>query len=174
MKFHRLDIENIKKWEVIMMIQITFNYYGNTVKGILLGKYQRVHELHQIIKKKFFGKVYEKHKVKKTNSPLYIIFIPWKHQIKEIVEIDENYVLEIDGLIKEEDWINVDSYTSSVLEHNEYEVSIKVKNFNGYKFIYDNNSYIVNLLLSNNKENLELLYKTYPELLEIDLPNVEN
>ena len=157
-----------------MMIQITFNYYGNTVKGILLGKYQRVHELHQIIKKKFFGKVYEKHKVKKTNSPLYIIFIPWKHQIKEIVEIDENYVLEIDGLLKEEDWINVDSYTSSVLEHNEYEVSIKVKKFNGYKFIYDNNSYIVNLLLSNNKENLELLYKTYPELLEIDLQNVEN
>ena len=157
-----------------MMIQITFNYYGNTVKGILLGKYQRVHELHQITKKKFFGKVYEKHKVKKTNSPLYIIFIPWKHQIKEIVEIDEHHVLEIDGLLKEEDWINVDSYTSSVLEHNEYEVSIKVKNFNGYKFIYDNNSYIVNLLLSNNKENLELLYKTYPELLEIDLQNVEN
>lgn len=157
-----------------MMIQITFNYYGNTVKGILLGKYQRVHELHQITKKKFFGKVYEKHKVKKTNSPLYIIFIPWKHQIKEIVEIDEHYILEIDGLLKEEDWINVDSYTSSVLEHNEYEVSIKVKNFNGYKFIYDNNSYIVNLLLSNNKENLELLYKIYPELLEIDLQNVEN
>ena len=157
-----------------MMIQITFNYYGNTVKGILLGKYQRVHELHQITKKKFFGKEYEKHKFKKTNSPIYIIFIPWKHQIKEIVEIDEHYVLEIDGLLKEEDWINVDSYTSSVLEHNEYEVSIKVKNFNGYKFIYDNNSYIVNLLLSNNKENLELLYKIYPELLEIDLQNVEN
>ena len=51
-----------------MMIQITFNDYGNTVKGILLGKYQRVHELHQITKKKFFGKVYEKHKVKKTFS----------------------------------------------------------------------------------------------------------
>ena len=72
---------------------------------------------------------------------------------KMTTELKESF----DGLIKEEDWINVDSYTSSVLEHNEYEVSIKVKNFNGYKFIYDNNSYIVNLLLSNNKENLELL-----------------
>ena len=62
-----------------------------------------------------------------------------KHQIKEIVEIDEHHVLEIDGLLKEEDWISVDSYISSVLEHNEYEVSIKVKNFNGYKFIYYKN-----------------------------------
>lgn len=157
-----------------MMIQITFNYYGNTVKGILLGKYQRVHELHQITKKKFFGKVYEKHKVKKTNSPLYIIFIPWKHQLKEIIEIDESYVLEIDELLKEEDWISVDSYISSVLEHNEYEVSIKVNNFNGYKFIYENNSFIVDLMLSDTKDNFNILYKKHPEFLEIDLDNKEN
>ena len=149
-----------------MMIQITFNYYGNTVKGILLGKYQGVHELHQIIKKKFFGKVYEKHKVKKTNSPLYIIFIPWKHQIKEIVEIDENYVLEIDGLLKEEDWIYVDSYTSSVLEHNEYEVSIKVKNFNGYKFIYDDNEFIANIRNGLTEYCLETLYNNLPSIIE--------
>lgn len=157
-----------------MMIQITFNYYGNTVKGILLGKYQRVHELHQITKKKFFGKVYENHKVKKTNSPLYIIFIPWKHQLKEIIEIDESYVLEIDELLKEEDWISVDSYISSVLEHNEYEVSIKVNNFNGYKFIYENNSFIVDLMLSDTKDNFYILYKKHPEFLEIDLDNKEN
>ena len=157
-----------------MMIQITFNYCGNIVKGILLGKYQRVHELHHIIKKKFFGKVYEKHKVKKTNSPLYIIFIPWKHQAKEIIEIDESYVLEIAGLLKEEEWINVDSYTSLVLEHNEYEVSIKVNNFNGYKFIYDNNSFIVDLVLSNTKDNLNILYTKYPEFLEMDLGNIES
>lgn len=52
-------------------------------------------------------------------------------------------------------------------------MSIKVKKFNGYKFIYDNNSFIVDLVLSNTKDNLNTLYTKHPEFLEIDLNNEE-
>lgn len=155
------------------MIEITFNYYGRIAKGILLGKYQRIHEEHEIVKKRFFWKIYEKHKVKKIDSPLYIIFIPWKHQEKEIIEIDEKKVIEIGEVVKEENWINVDKYTSCMKEDYWCKVSIKVKNFNGYKFIYDNNSFIVNLVSCNYHENLNIIYKMFPEFLELNLENIE-
>ena len=128
------------------MIKIKFDYYGNIINGILLGVYERQHEETYTIEKKFFGKIKTIYKTRKLTSPLYIIFIPWKHKEKELVEVDEKY---IDVIFNE------------------------VNKFRGYKFIYDYNSFIINMVLYETHKNLELLYKYLPELLDIDLKNRE-
>ena len=77
------------------MIKIKFDYYGNIINGILLGVYERQHEETYTIEKKFFGKIKTIYKTRKLTSPLYIIFIPWKHKEKELVEVDEKYILNL-------------------------------------------------------------------------------
>lgn len=81
------------------MIKIKFDYYGDIINGILLGVYERQHEETYTIEKKFFGKIKTIYKTRKLTSPLYIIFIPWKHKEKELVEVDEKYILVIKKLL---------------------------------------------------------------------------
>ena len=72
------------------MIKIEFNYYGKTVKGILLAKYQRLRRKIVTTERKFLWITKTVDKWIKVNSPLYLVFIPWKHSEKQVVEISEN------------------------------------------------------------------------------------
>ena len=49
---------------------------------------------------------------------------------------------------------------------------MEVNKFRGYKFIYDYNSFIINMVLYETHKNLEVLYKYLPELLDIDLVEI--
>ena len=151
---------------------IKFEYDGQIVKGILLGKYRRPHEVVHTVEKKFFGKKKVVDKWRKSNSFLYIIFIPWRHQLKELVEIDEKYILNTDSIDFNDEWVSIDKYIS---ESNDecYAPSVVVKEFTGYKFMYENNSFIIDLVLHENHNNLAIIYKNIPEMLEIDLSNTE-
>lgn len=155
------------------MIKIKFDYYGNIINGILLGVYERQHEETYTIEKKFFGKIKTIYKTRKLTSPLYIIFIPWKHKEKELVEVDEKYILNLNSIEFEEEWIEVSSFVSKSFDGDIYHASMEVNKFRGYKFIYDYNSFIINMVLYETHKNLELLYKYLPELLDIDLKNRE-
>ena len=104
---------------------------------------------------------------------MYIVFIPWKHALKDIVFISERQILSIDRVV-DDNWINIDSYISKFVKEEPYYCEYEIENFNGYKFIYDNNSFIVDLVLSDTKDNLNILYIKHPEFLEIDLNNIEN
>ena len=39
--------------------------------------------------------------------------------------------------------------------------------------MYENNSFIIDLVLHENHNNLAIIYKNIPEMLEIDLSNTE-
>jgi hypothetical protein len=154
------------------MIVVNFEYNGQITKGILLGKYRRPHEEVYTVEKKFFGKKKVIDKWRKSNSFLYIIFIPWKHQLKELVEIDEKYILNIDSIVLNDEWVSIDKYISES-DDEYYAPSVVVKEFVGYRFMYENNSFIIDLVLHNSHKNLSILYKHIPKILDIDLNNIE-
>lgn len=126
-----------------------------------------------LLKKKFFGKIKTIYKTRKLTNPLYIIFIPWKHKEKELVEVDEKYTLNLNSIEFEEEWIEVGSFVSKFFNGYIYHASMEVNKFRGYKFIYDYNSFIINMVLYETHRNLEVLYKHLPKLLELDLKNLE-
>lgn len=54
-----------------------------------------------------------------------------------------------------------------------YLLSLEAKDFIGYKFMYENNSFIANLCLHEFEDCLRILYKNMPEVLDIDFGNIE-
>lgn len=155
------------------MVEIEYNDNGKNIKGILLGKYQRLHEETYSCEKKFLWKKKKFYKTKTTNTPLYIIFIPWKHKEKEIVEIDEKYIIHPENIHFEETWVKVDKFISKGYIDGIHHADVEVNNFIGYKFMHENNSFMINLLLDEKWNNLDILYKNMPEILKVDLNNHE-
>ena len=158
------------------MVIIQFHYDERIVSGILLGKYERPHDEVYSVKKKFLWKTKITYKQKTLNTPLYVIFIPWKHKEKELIEVDEKHIINPEAIQIEETWINVDAFTSERTEsfdNHSWSESIEVNDFVGYKFMYDNNSFMINLCLHDWWENLTILYKEMPQLLNINLDNAE-
>ena len=52
-------------------------------------------------------------------------------------------------------------------------LEMEVNNFVGYPFMYEHNSFMINLALHDNWDNLTILYENIPEVLEVDLNNAE-
>ena len=158
------------------MVIIKFHYNERIVSGVLLGRYLRPHDEVYAVKKKFLWKNKFIYKHKTLNTPLYVIFIPWKHKEKELIEIDEQYIINPNAIQSDETWINVDNFTSKRTEsfgNHSWNESIEVNDFIGYKFMYDNNNFMINLCLHEWYENLTILYKEMPQLLNMDLDNKE-
>ena len=111
--------------------------------------------------------------IDKRKFKMYIVFIPWKHQLKELREVDEKYIINPQSFNADETWITKDKFTSETYDGYIYPSSLEVKDFVGYKFIYDNNSFIANLCLHEFEDCLTILYKNMPEVLDIELGNIE-
>ncbi len=75
------------------MIEIEFYDGASIIKGILLGKYQCPHNEVYSVTKRFLWKTKHIYKYRTLNTPLYIIFVPWKHKEKELVTVDEKTLL---------------------------------------------------------------------------------
>lgn len=155
------------------MVQIEFYDDGSVIKGILLGKYQRPHDEVYSYEKKFLWKTKTIYAHRTLNSPLYVVFIPWKHQLKELREVDEKDIINPQSFNADETWIAKDKFISETYDGYIYPLSLEVKDFVGYKFIYDNNSFIAKLCLHEFEDCLTILYKNMPEALDIDLGNKE-
>ena len=158
------------------MVTIKFHYNERIISGILLGKYQRPHDEVYSVKKRFLWKTKIIYKHKTLNTPLYLIFIPWRHQEKELIEVDEKYIINPEAVPIDETWIHVDEFTSERTEsydNHSWSESVKVNNFIGYKFMCDNNSFITSVCLHEWRECLTIIYENLPQLLTMDLDNKE-
>ena len=155
------------------MVLIEFYDDGSVIKGILLGKYQRPHDEVYSYEKKFLWKTKTIYKHRTLHTPLYVIFIPWKHQLKELREVDEKYIVNLQSLNADEAWIRKDKFISETYDGSIYPSSIEINAFVGYNFIYDNNSFIAELCLHEFEDCLTILYKNMPEVLNVDLGNIE-
>ena len=158
------------------MVTIKFHYNERIISGILLGKYQRPHDEVYSVKKRFLWKTQIVYKHKTLNTPLYLIFIPWRHQEKELIEVDEKYIINPEAVPIDETWIHVDKFTSERTEYyynHSWSESVEVNNFIGYKFMCDNNSFITSVCLHEWRECLTIIYKNLPQLLTMDMDNKE-
>ena len=158
------------------MVIIQFHYNERIISGILLGKYQRPHDEVYSVKKRFLWKTKIIYKHKTLNTPLYLIFIPWRHQEKELIEVDEKYIINSETIQMDETWINVDKFTSErseSVENHTWNESLEVNKFIGYKFIYENNDFLINVCLHDWWEPLTIIYQNIPQLLNMDLDNKE-
>ena len=148
-----------------MYNRITFNYDGIITKGILLAECDFIETISVPVEKKFlFFKYYSKG-ADKRKFKMYIIFIPWKHAMKDIVFISEEQILSIDR-VEDDNWINIDSYISKFVKEEPYYCEYEIENFNGYKFIYDDNEFIANIRNGLKKYCLETLYNNLPSIIE--------
>ena len=158
------------------MVIIQFHYNERIISGILLGKYQRPHDEVYSVKKRFLWKTKIIYKHKTLNTPLYLIFIPWRHQEKELIEVDEKYIINPETIQMDETWINVDKFTSErteSVENHTWNESLEVNKFIGYKFIYENNDFLINVCLHDLWEPITIIYQNIPQLLNMDLDNKE-
>ena len=158
------------------MVTIKFHYNERIISGILLGKYQRPHDEVYSVKKRFLWKTKIIYKHKTLNTPLYMIFIPWRHQEKELIEVDEKYIINPEAVPIDETWIHVDKFTSErteSVENHTWNESLEVNKFIGYKFIYENNDFLINVCLHDWWEPLTIIYQNIPQLLNMDLDNKE-
>ena len=158
------------------MVIIQFHYNERIISGILLGKYQRPHDEVYSVKKRFLWKTKIIYKHKTLNTPLYLIFIPWRHQEKELIEVDEKYIINPETIQMDETWINVDKFTSEIsesVENHTWNESLEVNKFIGYKFIYENNDFLINVCFHDWWEPLTIIYQNIPQLLNMDLDNKE-
>ena len=158
------------------MVIIQFHYNERIISGILLGKYHRPHDEVYPVNKRFLWKTKTVYKHKTLNTPLYLIFIPWRHQEKELIEVDEKYIINPETIQMDEIWINVDKFTSErseSVENHTWNESLEVNKFIGYKFIYENNDFLINVCLHDWWEPLTIIYQNIPQLLNMDLDNKE-
>lgn len=147
-----------------MYNRITFNYDGIITQGILLAKCDFIERILVPIEKKFlFFKYYSKG-TDKRKFKMYIVFIPWKHAIKDIVFIDERQILSIEKEI-DNGWINIDYYVSKFNKEDPYFCEYEIENFSGYKFVYDYNEFIANIRNGLKKYCLETLYNNFPSII---------
>lgn len=146
-----------------MYNRITFNYDGIITKGILLAECDFIETIS--VEKKFLFFKYSTKGIDKRKFKMYIVFIPWKHALKDIVFISEEQILSIDR-VEDDNWINIDSYISKFVKEKPYYCKYEIENFSGYKFIYDDNEFIANIRNGLKKYYLETLYNNLPSIIE--------
>lgn len=155
------------------MIEVKFDYHGDIVKGVLLCKYERLHDEIFTTEKKFLWWKKITNQIKKVCTPLYVIFVPWKHREKEIVEVPERCICNLQQLHLPNNWQQIDHFVSKAYDGDVYHASVDVNNFIGYPFIGEYNGFVINMALYELWDNLDLLYKNMPQLATLDLGNQE-
>ncbi|MFA6860531.1 MAG: hypothetical protein WCR30_04005 [Clostridia bacterium] len=119
----------------------------------------------QIVKQKhFFSIKWEFYENKMQFINFDLCFIPWKHQQKELVLIRNNFDKKT-TFKKIENTIKVENFVSRYYDDCFLNSQINIKNFEGYKFIYDNTSFLAELYMGDSENCLSLLYKELPSIL---------
>lgn len=112
-------------------------------------------------------------KRRRENAPFYVVFVPWKHKEKELMEIEEKQIVNLQSVRADAEWIQKDEYVSKIYDGPICHASMKVVDFAGYPFLYENNSFVINLCLREREDNLKILYEHMPEALNVDLDHAE-
>ncbi len=144
------------------MTKILIKYNNREVPAILLARFDMV-DNEFVSVKGLFGRI------KDIFTPIQrqycLVFIPWKHKVKELALISMSDVITIDKLIGN-DIVSVEKYISPFTEEDPYYAECKISNFIGYKFVYEYRNYIADVRNQCFTKPLEFLYQHYPELLQ--------
>ena len=114
-------------------------------------------------KRTFFGRI--KTIFVPAERPYCLVFIPWKHRMKELALIPMQDVLLFDASAYE-DVVSVEKYISPFTQEYPYYEEYTISNFIGYQFLYDYKSFIADVNNELPERPLEILYQLHPELLE--------
>ena len=148
-----------------MYNRITYNCDGVIAKGILLGQYDFVEYFDHVVEEKKFWIFSSFKRIKKERKfKMYLVFIPWKHAMKTITFLSEGQIISID-YCNDVEFIKVEKYISKFTKEDPYYTECTIENFNGYKFIYEDNEFVANIRYGLDKYSLEVLYKNLPSIL---------
>ena len=135
---------------------------GRDADAILLAVYDRkyYHFQKTLAEKLLFRKT--RSKMTTVTARMYLVFVPWKHRAKQLLEIGASDVISCTDAFPA-GWITDPSFVSAANEP--YYPSVTVENFSGYDFIRQNASMIADQICGNETNNLEIVYAEMPELL---------
>lgn len=143
------------------MKKILIRYKGLETEAVLLARFTIVdNELTE--KKGLFGRL--KRCVTPIERQCCLVFLPWKHDEKELAIIPASDV-KSHADPKGDDTVSVCEYVSPFTEEAPYYTEYTVRDFVGYKFVCDDKSLIANVKNQCTAKPLATLYKNYPELL---------
>lgn len=144
------------------MRRILIKYNNREIIAVLLARFNMIdNELISI--KGLFGRI--KDILTPTERQYCLVFIPWKHQTKELALISMRDVVTLDKLIGD-DIVSAEKYISPFTEEEPYYMEYKISDFVGYKFIYDYRNFIGDIRNQCFTKPLEILYQRHPELLQ--------
>ncbi len=143
--------------------RFTALYHDNSraIKCVMIARfYMKLN--HHMTKKVFFKK-----KTRSTDLKKYVlIFIPWKHKMKDLKLVPADSVWIIGR--EDERFIEVEQFCSHFNLELPYATEYDVESFHGFDFAYEDNSFIANVYNELTAKPLEILYKELPELAELE------
>lgn len=146
------------------MNNIKIRLYGKEINAILLAHFNILHTIEVEKKVLLFFKRETKTQIK---SNVFLVFIPFKHQEKELAIIELEDVVDFEQL-EGSDILHIENFISPFTKEHPYYNEYKIENFIGHEFIYTNKEFIADTV-NRLYEPLEILYKHKPELLQIEI-----
>ena len=143
------------------MITISIKCNNREIPAILLARFNMM-DNEFISVKGVFGRI--KNLLAPMENQYCLVFIPWKHHIKELSLIHIQDVITIDKLVGD-DIVSIEKYISPFTEEDPYYAECEISNFVGYKFVYEYKNYIADIRNQCFTKPLEILYQHHPELL---------
>ena len=115
---------------------------------------------------KFFGHTWYSKKTKPKKKLCSLVFIPWKHKLKQLEIIpDDNILCDFNNY--NNDWINIQKFKSNYSDFDRtYKSWVVVEEFYGYSMIANINNFIASYSEGEYYYCLDVLYKNMPSLLE--------
>ena len=147
------------------MKKILIKSNGKERQAFLLARFNMV-DKEVVSLKGMFGRV--KNVLTDTERSYCLVFIPWKHQEKELALIPVRDVITLDKLVGD-DIVVIEKFISPFTEENPYYAEYKILDFIGYKFIYDYKNFIADIRNQCPTKPLEMLYQHYLELLQEEI-----
>ena len=144
------------------MKKILIRYNNRHVPAILLAHFDMT-DNEFVSAKGLFGRI--KSVFATTKRKYCLVFVPWKHQAKELVIIPADETItsaKLDG----DDIVCADNYISPFTEEEPYYAEYKISNFVGCKFVFEYKNYIADIRNQCSDKPLEILYHHHPELLK--------
>ena len=131
-------------------------------KCVLLATYRR--DVEVPIHRKSWSR--NKSIVKHEERKKYLVFVPYQHTIKEVIEIDENELLSMECNLPY-GFIQIAAFTSKYIIEDPYCLEYEIIEFCGYEFIARDIYFIGNVINDCQDICLEALYNYDKSLADL-------
>lgn len=146
--------------------------YGEATRCVLLATYRR--DVEQIARRKRWLRTRDE--IVKEERRMCLVFVPYLHKMKELVEIDEDALLA-EGEIPSGAFVRRPTFVSKALaDEYEYEgrtiqyfYQQEIRDFWGYAFVAENSDFLAATIHGHSEVALEILYRQNPEWATLSL-----